>query len=518
MVANGSEQMGHRRHGHDRHDHGRSGREYRQRRPPADERHVGRHDRGNHVGRDRLHALQRLCHAAHRLAVGPLRAQADVRRERLAVHGRLDVLRPGAHPPDDGDVPRASGGRGRGADDRFAGDPAGGVSSAPAGGGDGRVRDGGRARARPRSHAGRLAHRPIRLAVDLLRQRPDRRSHLLLVQRFIADPPYLVRERGRVDVPGIALLALGLGALQLMLEEGQRKDWFDSSFIVTLGAAAGLGLALFIWRELATARPAVDLRILKSASFSSATALGGVLGMGLYGSLFLLPLFLQNLLGNPAETAGLALMPRSLAMAVVMPIGGLLYNRLGPRLLIAAGLLVSAFSFQELSHLTIVVGFWDVFVRQLWQGVGFSLIFVALSTAALGTIEKAKMTAAAGLYNVVRQVFGSVGIAVAATTLTTGIARYHDSLAEHVTMYDPTTRQWLATATAALRAAGSDAYTASRRALDLLNGDVTRQAVVLSYNHVFALVMLLFAIALPLVLLLRATGAPRDEAAALIGE
>ena len=341
---------------------------------------------------------------------------------------------------------------------------------------------------------------------------------LLLVQRFIADPPYLVRERGRVDVPGIALLALGLGALQLMLEEGQRKDWFDSSFIVTLGAAAGLGLALFIWRELATDRPAVDLRILKSASFSSATALGGVLGMGLYGSLFLLPLFLQNLLGYPAETAGLALMPRSLAMAVVMPIGGLLYNRLGPRLLIAAGLLVSAFSFQELSHLTIVVGFWDVFVRQLWQGVGFSLIFVALSTAALGTIEKAKMTAAAGLYNVVRQVFGSVGIAVAATTLTTGIARYHDSLAEHVTMYDPTTRQWLATATAALRAAGSDAYTASRRALDLLNGDVTRQAVVLSYNHVFALVMLLFAIALPLVLLLRATGAPRDEAAALIGE
>jgi len=205
-------------------------------------------------------------------------------------------------------------------------------------------------------------------------------------------------------------------------------------------------------------------------------------------------------------------------MAVVMPIGGLLYNRLGPRLLIAAGLLVSAFSFQELSHLTIAVGFWDVFVPLLWQGVGFSLIFVALSTAALGTIEKAKMTAAAGLYNVVRQVFGSVGIAVAATTLTTGIARYHDSLAEHVTMYDPTTRQWLAVATAALRAAGSDAYTASRRALDLPNCDVTRQAVVLSYNHVFALVMLLFAIALPLVLLLRATGTARDEATALIGE
>src|SRR5437764_14246894 len=110
------------------------------------------------------------------------------------------------------------------------------------------------------------------------------------------------------------------------------------------------------------------------------------------------------------------------------------------------------------------------------------------------------MTAAAGLYNVVRQVFGSVGIAVAATTLTTGIARYHDSLAQHATMHDPTTRQWLATATAALRAGGSDAYTASRRALDLLHPDVTRQADGLSHRHVFAVVMLLLAVARPPVL------------------
>src|SRR5207247_9962359 len=118
-----------------------------------------------------------------------------------------------------------------------------------------------------------------------------------------------------------------------MLEEGQRKDWCDSSFIVTLAVASGLGLALFVWRELATDRPAVDLRILKSASFSSATALGGVLGKGLYGSLFLLPLFLQNLLGYPAETAGLALMPRSLAMAVARPAGRSLDHHPGALLL-----------------------------------------------------------------------------------------------------------------------------------------------------------------------------------------
>jgi DHA2 family multidrug resistance protein len=339
--------------------------------------------------------------------------------------------------------------------------------------------------------------------------------NVLLVRRFISDPAYLPRIRGRVDAAGIALLAMGLGALQLMLEKGERYDWFDSSLIVALAVAAAGGLGLFVWRELATDRPAVNLSLLRNSSFSSATALGGVLGMGLYGSLFLLPLFLQNLLGYPAMTSGLALMPRSLAMAVVMPLAGALYNRLGPRLLVTAGLGVSAFSFWQLGHLTMAVGFWDVFVPQLWQGVGFSLIFVALSTAALAAMAKADMTAASGLYNVVRQVCGSVGIAVAATELTRGVARYHDLLAAHVTLYDPTTQRWLLAATAALRRAGSDPTTAGQRALDLLNLDVTRQATVISYNHVFLLIAALFIVVVPLALVLRGAGSPGP---ALVGE
>lgn len=329
--------------------------------------------------------------------------------------------------------------------------------------------------------------------------------NLVLVQRFIEDPPYLRRERGRIDWQGIALLSVGLGALQLMLEQGEHHDWFQSSFIVVLALTAAGGILLFIWRELAADQPAVDLRLLGDTSFSSATALGGVLGMGLYGSLFLLPLFLQNLLGYPAEKSGLALMPRSLAMAVLMPIAGRLYNRVGPRLLVAAGLLVSGFSFWDLAHLTSEVGFWDVFLPQLWQGVGFSLIFVALSTAAFAGLPRAKMTAAAGLYNVVRQVCGSVGIAVAASELTRGAVRYHSVLAEHVTAYNSLARQWLQGAAAAMRQAGADAYTAGRRALELLDLSVNRQAAVLSYNHVFALVAALFVIVLPLVLLLRRT-------------
>ena len=327
--------------------------------------------------------------------------------------------------------------------------------------------------------------------------------NVLLVMRFIEDPPYLVREKGKLDLPGLALLTIGLGALQLMLEKGQDKDWFQSSLIVWLAALALVGLVLFVWRELTTDRPAVDLDIFRNIPFSSATALGGVLCMGLMGALFLLPLFLQQLLGYTAMKSGIALTPRSLAMMVVMPIGGALYNRLGPRALIGAGLAISAYSFWDLAHLTTDVGIWDILLPQVWQGVGFSLLFVALSTAALATIPRAKMTAAAGLYNVVRQVMGSVGIAVAATELVRGQSRYHALLAEHVTSYGEATQEWLRGATAGMIRAGADVVTATGRALRLLDVRVVRQATVLSYNRVLLLVAALFLVSLPLVLLIR---------------
>lgn len=327
--------------------------------------------------------------------------------------------------------------------------------------------------------------------------------NLFLVGRFIHDPPYLVREKGVIDWLGLGLMMVGLGSLQVMLEQGQQEYWFQSSFIIAMAAAAAIGLVLFVWRELATAHPAVELRILKNISFTSATLLGGVLGMGLLGTLFLLPLFLQNVIGYSAMEAGEILTPRSLAMLVLMPIAGRLYNRLGPRLLVGAGLAVSAYSFWSLGHLTTTIGFWNLFWPQVLQGVGFSLVFVALSTAALATIERAQMTQATGLYNVVRQVFGSVGIAVAATLVTNDTTRYYSVIGASVTPYDPATRRFLAEATAAMLRSGVDSATAGRRALGLLNLTLIEQSTVLAYNHVFKLVALLFALSVPLALFLR---------------
>jgi DHA2 family multidrug resistance protein len=292
---------------------------------------------------------------------------------------------------------------------------------------------------------------------------------------------------------------VGLGALQLLLEEGERENWFQSAFIVRLAIIATVGLLLFVWRELAAERPAVNLRILRNISFSSATAIGGVLGLGLNGSLFLLPLFLQDLIGFDATHSGIAMMPRSLAMALLMPIGGRFYNRLGPRLLVGAGLVVTAYGFWAISHLTTDVGMSDIIWPQVWQGVGFSLIFVALSTAALATIPKPQMTQATGLYNVVRQVFGSIGIAIAATQLTTATTRYHDILAQGAGVANPQASAFIRNTTAALMRAGADPVLAHQRALQILNTDAEQQAATLAYNHLFQLVAILFLVGLPLV-------------------
>jgi DHA2 family multidrug resistance protein len=335
--------------------------------------------------------------------------------------------------------------------------------------------------------------------------------NLLLVSRFVEDPPYLIRKKGEIDWLGLALMIIGLGSLQLMLESGERNDWFQSGYVVRLAVIAAVGMIFFVWRELKISNPAVDLKILKNVSFSSATALGGVLGMALNGSLFLLPLFLQNLLGYSALDSGLAMMPRSLAMAVIMPIGGRFYNRLGPRVLVGSGLAITGMSFYFLSHLTSQIDAWDIFWPQVMQGVGFSLIFVALSTAALSTIAKPEVTAATGLYNVSRQVFGSIGIAIAATQLTTGVTRNHAILAEQAGQANPAAVAWLSRVTAAMMArTGADLATARQEALKLLDLTVTRQAAVLSYNHVFVLVSLLFLFALPLVFFLRRGHAVED--------
>ncbi|MGA2527394.1 MAG: DHA2 family efflux MFS transporter permease subunit [Smithellaceae bacterium] len=326
--------------------------------------------------------------------------------------------------------------------------------------------------------------------------------NVLLIMKFIEDPYYLVRQTGKVDVLGLSLMMVGLGALQTMLEEGELNDWFSSNFIIYLSLVASFGLILFIWRELKVENPVVNLRILKDINFSSATFLSGILGLALMSSLFILPLFLQQLLGYPAFDSGLALIPRSVAMLMIMPLAGRIYNRVGPRLMIGIGLFLNAVSFYQLSILSLSIGIWDIFLPQFLQGVAFGLIFVSLSTAALSTIEKQMLTAAAGLYNVVRQVFSSVGIALATTILTHGEQANRALLMEHITAFGNTSAETLRSLSQYFSSQGMDIIDAQNKALKAIEGIVMRQASMISFNHVFFLIAVIFVISTPLIFLI----------------
>jgi MFS transporter, DHA2 family, multidrug resistance protein len=340
--------------------------------------------------------------------------------------------------------------------------------------------------------------------------------NILMILRFIEDPHFLVREKGKVDASGLFFMMCGLGALQIMLEQGEQREWFDSDFIIYLSIVAVVGLVLFVWRELRTDRPAVNLRILKNINFTSATFLGGILGLALMSSLFVLPLFLQQLLGYPAFDSGLALLPRSLAMALIMPIAGRIYNKMGPRILIGLGLFLNAVSFYQFSVLSLDVGFWDIFLPQFLQGIGFGMIFVSLSTAALSTIEKQLMTAATGLYNVVRQVFGSIGIALAATILTRGENFNRARLMEHITIFGDNTNHMLRSLTQYFYARGMDMADAQNKALKAVEEIVMRQASMLSFNYLFSLIAVLFVLSIPLIFLI--TDSHREISSEVIGE
>ncbi|MGE4318656.1 MAG: DHA2 family efflux MFS transporter permease subunit [Deferribacterales bacterium] len=326
---------------------------------------------------------------------------------------------------------------------------------------------------------------------------------MFLTYTYVFDPPYMERKKEKWDIPGLAFMIVGLGALQLMLEEGERKDWFESQYIMILAVAAVIGLILFTIRELNTDKPAVNLRLLKDRTFTTGTLLGGVLGISLFASLFLLPLLLQQLLGYPAFDSGLAMMPRSLAMAVCMPLVGKLYTRLGPRPLIASGLAINGFSFWQLSTLSLDMGYWDIFVPQVVQGVGFGMIFVALSTVALSTMEKSNMTDATGLYNVVRQVFGSVGIALSATLLTRYESVYHSFLTEKITAVSDHTMNMYNGFVSKFLSSGYDQQMSQDMSMRMINGIITKQSAMMAFNHVFLLVAILFIISVPSVMLLK---------------
>jgi DHA2 family multidrug resistance protein len=326
---------------------------------------------------------------------------------------------------------------------------------------------------------------------------------VIMAVMFIHDPPYIKRGAGGIDYWGIGYLALGIGALQIVLDKGQEADWFASHVMLTLGILSVIGFAFFVVRELITGHPVVDLKIFKNRTYATGVFLMTVLGFVLYGSTVLLPLWLQTLMGYSALEAGMAMLPRGLGSFIFMPIVGILMGKIEARKLLAAGLILSSYSIYQLSRLNLNAGYWDIFWPQLLQGMSMGLLFVPLTTITNGLIPKEQMGNATSLFNLMRNIGASIGIA-SVTTISSRRAQAHsNTLSEHVNPYNPISQAAFQGIKQSMMARGVDAATATKQAYAGLYGMVLQQAAMMSYVDVFYLLAIMFAACLPLIFLMK---------------
>ncbi len=326
---------------------------------------------------------------------------------------------------------------------------------------------------------------------------------LFMSNAFIFDPPYIRRSAEGIDYWGIGMLAVGMGALQVMLDKGQEEDWFASSLIVYLLVIAAVLLGVFIVRELRVRWPVVRLHVFRIRTYSTGVFLMTTMGFVLYGSMVLLPIFLQTLLGYPATEAGLAMLPRGLGAFLAMPLVGVLMSKLEPRKLLTFGIVVASYSLWMLSKINLSAGYWDIFWPQFIQGTAMGFLFVPLTTITHDPIPKEEMGNATSIFNVMRNIGGSVGIAAATTMVARHSQAQINTLGAHVSAFSPEVQQMLTQARAGFMAKGADSVTATRRAYESLFGMVQQQAAMLSFVHAFQLMAVVFLCCLPLILLMR---------------
>jgi len=327
---------------------------------------------------------------------------------------------------------------------------------------------------------------------------------LIMMARFIHDPPYIKRSRdGSVDLWGIGLLALGLGSLQILLDTGQRKDWLGSRDIRIEAFLCIVGLLFFVIRELTVEHPIVDLRALKDRSFAVGVLLMSAVGFCLYASLVLLPQYLETLLNYPSMQAGLALSPRGLGSFALTFIVGAIASRVDVRKLLIVGFLVGAMTMFMFSGLNLNAGYWDIFWPQVMQGGAMACMFIPLAAAAMSHVSREKMGNATSIFNLMRNIGGSIGIAMMTTLLARRQQMHQSRLVEHIRPGQPHVSALLHQFTQFFVLKGSDPVTAARQAYGAMFGQVQQQAAMLSFVEAFKVMGVVFLVMIPMVALLK---------------
>jgi len=327
---------------------------------------------------------------------------------------------------------------------------------------------------------------------------------LILIYLFIHDPHYIRRGTLRADLWGLGMLALGMGALQIMLDKGQEKDWFGSEMIRVLAVMAAVFLVAFVIRELTVKDPIVHFHLLRYRSFATGIGLAAMLGFVLYGGLILLPLFMQTLLGWTAATAGIWTSPRGIGTALCMPLVGYLLGKgWDGRRMLAFGFAIAGVSFFGFANMTLQSGTWDIFWVQVMQGAGMAFLFVPLTTLTMAAIPTEETGYATSLFSVTRNIGSSIGISFV-TTWVIRRSQFHQTvLSSHVNASNLISRQALEHMTNFIQQSGIDGVTARQKAYALLYRVLQQQASLLSYVEVFHIMGILFLVIIPLVVLMK---------------
>jgi DHA2 family multidrug resistance protein len=299
------------------------------------------------------------------------------------------------------------------------------------------------------------------------------------------------------------LLVAGIGGLQIVLEKGEEKDWFDSRFIVGMSLAAGIGLIGFIWRELTVKLPILDLRLLRLRRFAVGTLFNFILGFGLFASVFIIPVFCQTILGFTASQTGLLLMPGSLMTGLMMPVVGSLLkkNKISPIWYAAAGFVLFFGFCYGLSAISLDAGpdyfFWPLIVR----GIGMGLIFIPLTTVTLADLKPVEIPQGSALSNMIRQLGGTFGTAIMTTYISTRTVFHGARLADNVSLYNPLSADRLRQYTSLFLSKGDALVTATAKAYRVMQGAVMKQALVMTYADAFLVIGGFFLLCVPLLLL-----------------
>ncbi len=335
---------------------------------------------------------------------------------------------------------------------------------------------------------------------------------LILTYFLIVDPPFLTRKGFKsgvhIDFIGLGFLSVGLGFLQVVLDKGQREDWFESHFIVGCAVLSVFGLVAAVIWELNRKEPIVDFRLLKDRNFFVSTLTMFMLGFVLYGSTALLPIFLQTLLGYTALLSGLVLSPGGIVVVIMLPIVGKLLTRFDARWLVIVGVVIVATSLFHMATFNLDIDFHTAMMARIYQSAGMAFLFVPINVMAFYFIPKEKINNATGIINLARNVGGSFGIATVVTLLSRRSQFHQGILVSHMTPYDPALRSMMNGSTALFHSAGSSLADAQLQATGLAYGVLQRNATMLAFLDDFWLMGLSFLVLIPLMFVMK-RGQPR---------